>query len=67
MDLTMVPLGFRFFILTLAVGGFLLGWFAEKYVFLWTARLLGGIHDWILPQRRKVRKLYKTVLEDMRI
>lgn len=67
MDLTLIPVGFKFFTLGMAVEGFLVGWIAEKYVFLWTARLLGRIHDRIWPQRRKVRKLYKRLLEDMRI
>jgi cation-transporting ATPase 13A3/4/5 len=67
MDLTLIPSGFKLFILALALGGFLFGWFGEKHVFLWTARLFGTIHDRIWPGRRKVRKEYKTLLEDMRI
>lgn len=67
MDLTLIPSGFKLFTLALAVGGFLMGWVAEKYIFLWTARIFGRIHDRIWPQRRKVRKQYKRLLEDMRI
>lgn len=67
MDLTLIPVGFKFFTLALAVGGFLVGWAAEKYVFLWTARRLGIIHDRIWPQRRKVRKQYKRLRDDLRI
>ena len=67
MDLTVVPPGFRVFTLTLAMAGFLLGWLAEMYVFLWTARLIGRIRDKTWAQRRKIRKVYKTLLEDMRI
>ena len=66
MDLTLIPVGFKLFTLALATGGFLVGWIAEKYVFLWTARLFGGIHDRIWPRRRKVRKQYKRLLENMR-
>lgn len=67
MDLTLIPVDFKWFTLALAVGGFLVGWISEKYVFLLTARQLGMLHDRIWPQRRKVRKQYKRLLEDMRI
>lgn len=67
MDLTLIPVGFKLFTLALAVGGFLVGWVAEKNFFLWAARRLGMINDRIWPQRRKVRKQYKRLLEDMRI
>jgi cation-transporting P-type ATPase 13A2 len=67
MDLTLIPPGFKLFILALALGGFFVGWVAEKHIFLWAARLFGMVHDKIWSRRRKVRKQYKTLLEDMRI
>lgn len=67
MKLTLIPPGFKSFMLAVAMGGFLLGWVAEKYVFLWAARLFGKIHDKIWPQRRKARKQYKVLLAEMRI
>ena len=67
MELTLIPPGFKLFMLAVALGGFLLGWVAEKYVFLWAAQLFGKIHDRIWPQRRKVRKQHKMLLAEMRI
>ncbi|KAL8676574.1 MAG: hypothetical protein Q9186_006923 [Xanthomendoza sp. 1 TL-2023] len=65
MQLTNMTARFRVFILILAVGGFACGWIAERKVFLLVARMVGQIHDFLWPQRRKQRKRYKTLLNGM--
>lgn len=67
MEITEMALDFKIFILLLAIAGFASGWIAERYVFLWIARLLGRTQDVLWPQHRKIRKEYKTLLEDMKI
>lgn len=67
MQLTWMSMGFKIFVLILAMGGFAVAWAAEKWVSLWFAAVMGGMHDWLWPQRRKKRKQYKLLLERMRI
>ena len=67
MVLTPMSLDFKAFLLILALGGFACSWIAERRVFLWLARVLGKIHDKLWPHRRKKRKEYKLLLEEMRM
>lgn len=67
MQLTKMSVNFEVFVLLLALGGFACAWIAERRVFLWLARLLGKLHDKLWPHRRKKRKEYKRILEDMRM
>ena len=67
MQLTHLSIDFKLFIFILATGGFLCAWIAEGRVFLWLARLIGRTHDWMWPQRRKIRKEYKLLLTKMRM
>ena len=66
MQLTDMSVDFKIFVLVLALGGLACAWIAERQVFLWLARLLGNLHDTLLPQRRKRRKEYKRLLDEMR-
>lgn len=67
MDLTELPISHRVFILLLALGGFVCSWIAEKWVFPMIVLLAGKTHETIWAHRRKSRKAYKTILEDMRM
>lgn len=67
MQLTKLSVNFEVFMLLLALGGFACAWIAERRVFLWLARLLGKLHDKLWPHRRKKRKEYKRILEEMRM
>lgn len=67
MVLTPMSLDFKAFLLILAVGGFACSWIAERRVFLWLARVLGKVHAILWPHRRKKRKEYKLLLEEMRM
>lgn len=67
MDLTHTSLYYKGFILLLALAGFVCAWVAEKYWFRWIARMVDSIRNAVWPSRRKTRKEYKTILEDMRI
>lgn len=65
MQLTELTPGFKGFIVFLGLGGFIIAWLAEKFVFVWAARMLGRMHNAIWAKYH--RKQYKTILEDMRI
>lgn len=67
MQLTFLSINFKISILVLATGGFLCAWVAERKVFLLLAKAVGVVHDRIWPDRRKKRKVYKLLLEKMRM
>ena len=67
MQLTDMSADFKVFVLVLALGGFACASIAERRVFMWLARLLGKVHKRVLPHRRKKRKQYKQLLEEMRM
>ncbi|KAI4165799.1 MAG: hypothetical protein LQ342_000742 [Letrouitia transgressa] len=67
MQLTDMSLAFKVYILASALGGFAVALVAERYVFHWIARGVGVVRDMIRPHRRKKRKLYKQILEGLRI
>ncbi len=63
MQLTSLSMGFRIFLLSLAIIGFATSWFSEKYLLPYVARMIGKV----LGQRHpKQRKRYKIVLDEMR-
>lgn len=67
MQLTKTPPEFKFFLLALALGGFSGAWVVEKYLSIWVARVLGKATVLVWPQSGEKRKVYKTILEEMRI
>ncbi|KAL9587721.1 MAG: hypothetical protein Q9212_000012 [Teloschistes hypoglaucus] len=67
MQLTYMTVDFRCFIVALAFGGFVCAWLAERKVFLWAARIIGKLHGYTWPHRRKKRKQYKVLQESMRM
>ena len=67
MQLTEMTAGFKVFVLILVLGGFAIAWMAEKRVFVWAARIIGKVHGFLWPHRRKRRKEYKLLLEQMRM
>ena len=67
MQLTDMSADFKVFVLVLALGGFACASIAERRVFMWLARLLGKLHNRLWPHRRKKRKHYKHLLEEMRM
>lgn len=65
MELTPLSRGFKAFILALGVGGFVVAWLCEKYVFLALARGIGKLRARVQPGKRKKRKEYKVIAEGM--
>lgn len=66
-QLTYLALSFKTFLLIVAGCGFLVAYIVERNFFPWFAKFIGKLHDWALPQRRKKRKEYKLLLEEMRM
>ena len=67
MVLTPMTFDFEVFLFVLALGGLACAWISERNVFPWLARSLGKVHDRLWPSRRKKRKEYKLLLEEMRM
>lgn len=67
MQLTKTPIEFKLFLLALALGGFSGAWVVEKYLSIWIARVLGKASVLVWPQSGKKRKIYKIILEEMRV
>lgn len=67
MQLTKTPLEFKNFLLAMALGGFSGAWVVEKYFSIWVAHALGKASVLVWPQSGKKRKVYKTILDEMRI
>ena len=67
MQLTRIALKFKIFMLVLAAGGFGSALIAESKVLPQLAKGIGQAHDYFWPQRKKKRKEYKLLLEEMRI
>ena len=67
MQLTWLSFSFKIFLLVLTVVGFVAAWLAEKHVFLWLAGAIGRLHDCMWPYRRKKRKAYKVLKENMKL
>ena len=67
MQLTYLSLAFKGFLLLVAAGGFICQYVAERNVFPILSKAIGKTHDFLWPQRRKKRKEYKLLLEEMRL
>lgn len=65
MQLTQMAGDFKTFILILGVGYIALAWTSEHYVFPRLAKYIGVLRTCI-TRTKKERKLYKTILEQMR-
>ena len=66
MQLTYLPHYFKVFLLALAIGGFAVSYVAERFMFPPLARLIGKANTKLRPSRKKRRKEYKVVAEEMR-
>ncbi|KAI9837580.1 MAG: hypothetical protein M1819_007231 [Sarea resinae] len=66
MQLTGMSIGFKFFIVVLGIGGLACSWISEKWIFPRLAKAFGRAKELLRPDRRKRRKRYKLLLEDMR-
>lgn len=67
MQLTYMSDGFRTWLLALAVGIFGLSWVAEKNIFPRLAQMLGHARARLQPNYRKKRRMYKVLLEELRL
>lgn len=67
MQLTKTPLEFKIFLLVLALGGFSGAWVVEKHFSIWIAGVLDKASGLVWSQSGKKRKVYKTILDEMRI
>lgn len=67
MQLTKMPVEFKCLLLVLVLGGFSGAWVVEKHFSIWVARVLWKASVSVWPQSGKKRKVYKTILEEMRI
>ena len=67
MDLTYMSMSFKIFISALGVGGFLVMFAAEKYLFPPLAKFIGKAKVRLTPNRQKKRKEYKVIQEAMRL
>ncbi|CAG8392173.1 unnamed protein product [Penicillium salamii] len=67
MQLTFMSDAFRSWVLALAFGVFLFAWIAEKNIFPRVAQMLGLARARLQPGYRKKRRMYKVLLEEMRM
>ncbi|KAH8733206.1 hypothetical protein GQ44DRAFT_697072 [Phaeosphaeriaceae sp. PMI808] len=67
MELTYLDTSFKFFILALGLGNFVAAYVAERYVFPGLAKWIGAAKVRVNPRWRKERKVYKVILEGMRM
>lgn len=67
MQLTYMSDVFRCWLLALAFGIFVLSWTAEKNIFPRVAQMLGHARARLQPNYRKKRKMYKVLLEALRL
>ncbi|KKA21856.1 Calcium-transporting ATPase [Rasamsonia emersonii CBS 393.64] len=65
MQLTKMSGGFKAFLFTLAILGFVVSWIAEHRIFPTFARVLGRAYVRLRPNRGKRRRRYKVLLEEM--
>lgn len=66
MQLTDLALDFRVFILILGIGYFVLAWVAEKYLLPRLVKLIGRAKE-SMTGKKKEKKMYKMIQEEMRI
>jgi cation-transporting ATPase 13A2 len=67
MQLTPMSDGFRSWLLALAIGILILSWIAEKNIFPRVAQMLGHARARLQPNYRKKRRMYKVLLEELRL
>ena len=67
MQLTVMSDGFRSWLLALAFGMFILSWTAEKSIFPRLAQMIGHARARLRPNYRKTRRMYKVLLEELRL
>ncbi|KAI9841929.1 MAG: hypothetical protein M1837_000315 [Sclerophora amabilis] len=67
MQLTDMSMNFKLFLVALIVGGFACSWIAEKHMLPRLAKLIGRARQRLRPTHRKKRKLYKVLMDEMRI
>lgn len=67
MQLTFMSDVFKLWLLALASGIFVLSWTAEKNIFPRVAQMLGHARARLQPHYRKKRKMYKVLLEALRL
>lgn len=66
MQLTEISTSFKFFLVAVAVAGFLASSFLERFILPQLARVIGKVKMALRPSSKK-RKLYKQLEEEMRI
>lgn len=66
MQLTEISTSFKFFLVAVAVAGFLASSFLERFILPQLARVIGKVKIALRPSSKK-RKLYKQLEEEMRI
>ena len=67
MELTFMSDVFKCWLLALAFGMFVLSWTAEKSIFPRVAQILGHTRARLQQNYRKKRKMYKVLLEGLRL
>lgn len=67
MQLTFMSDVFKLWLLALAFGIFVLSWTAEKNIFIRVAQILGHARARLQPHYRKKRRMYKVLLEALRL
>jgi len=65
MDLTPMGLDYKWFLLAMAVVGFVIAYLAERYLFPVLAKWIGKTKQRLRPAHPKKRKQYKEIVEDM--
>ncbi|KAK2749170.1 hypothetical protein FQN57_006785 [Myotisia sp. PD_48] len=65
MELTYMSSQFKAWLFLLALGGFAVAWSGERFVFPQLARGINQLGLWLRPEKRKQRRRYKVLLEDM--
>ncbi|KZF22645.1 P-type ATPase-like protein [Xylona heveae TC161] len=65
MDLTVLSMPFKAFVLALALSGFACSWLAERWVFPHLASAIGKAKTALLPLPPKKRKEYKILKDEM--
>lgn len=66
MELTPIPFSFKLFLMAMAAAGFGISAFAETYLLLYLAQIIGTVKV-ALSSGHKKRKLYKIIDQHMRV
>jgi cation-transporting ATPase 13A3/4/5 len=65
MQLTEMSTWFKDWLMVLALAGFLAGYVAERHIFPELARVIGRVYWRLRPSKKKQRRKYKVLLEEM--